>query len=140
MREFWAKNKKGIFIGMIILFTVVILVLVLGDDDPPDVKAVEGGGIIPEGWTPISEAKELFEVMDGILDTGWAKSAAYGRFNALNDNQIIAVYNYWNKKYSKKRSWIGMKFGTLTEAMTDEYTDVPEYFKALARLQALRLP
>jgi len=140
MREFWEDNRREILILVIVLALIFFIYLANQGDKPPQYKIIDAGGPIPEGWHPGLMTNELYEVLSGV-DTIESKTAAYARFNALNDNQIIAVYNQWTKDYYDKRTWYGTRYGTLTDMWDSEVLEFgPEYTKGLMRLQRLGLP
>lgn len=75
---------------------------------------------IPQGWNPESLAREL---QDDILGVSWgvanrANADVYRRVAALNDDQLVAIYNYW-RSHS-----FGEKDESLTKAMAGEFYGV----------------
>lgn len=139
----WAEKNKRMIITVVVIIAVLLFVqfVVLdGGDQATDAKQLspQDGGIVPSDWSPDYLAAELFDAIDGA-DSESKKASAYARFNGLNANQKIEVYNFWNDKYFDKRSW-GQKHGSLTTAIRSEYFKGDEGIMALGALNNLRLP
>lgn len=106
-------------------------------------KKKKGGGEIPKGWEPDGIASGLFDAIDGVWDSSSSINSAFRKFNALNDNQMIAVYNYWQKHYANRESgsiFSSERHGTLTHSLADESFKTDEQKKALSKLRSLGLP
>lgn len=118
------KAQKIIKIVLIIVLSILILVVAFkayrAFKKPVNAKYVAGGGTLPSGWTPTAITDNLYNVIAGIFTFTGAKDDAYKAFNSLNDNQMIAVYNDWLKRYSDKKSYLFFPMGTLTQALKDE--------------------
>lgn len=59
-------------------------------------------GNIPNGWTPKQLALRLYEELSGIFTDEKAVENLCTEANALNDDQIRSLHNYWNKNIYKK--------------------------------------
>lgn len=79
------------------------------------------GAPVPIGWDPTSLTKELFDVIDGTLVSSARLSSAFSKFNELNDNQMIDVYNKWlEEKYDQEKKYFMFPYGSLTNAVKDK--------------------
>lgn len=139
-------SKFKIIAGIVIFLMIFILVWKIYQKlrKPANAKYIEGGGAIPQGWSPDNIAKQIYDATAGITQSTDTKDEAYKRFNELNDNQMIAVYNYWNDKYSTKSSYF-TKMGTLTNTVSGELGYVAilgtnQQDVILANLKRLNLP
>ncbi len=137
------KNRNVlIFIVVIVIGFIVIRWLMV---DPSRIKDKKLGspseyGKIPKGWYPDAITKEMYDAISGA-DSQMKREVAFAHFNMLNKNQKILVYNDWNEKYFDERVlWIFEKYGTLTQALKDEYLLGAEGIRALAALEELNLP
>jgi len=90
------ETKRAIVVAVIILFTAGLMwfLLTMGKDKPPPRRGYAGGGEIPENWEPDYTTTELYWVIDGITDTASEISAAFAKFNVLNDNQKKVLRPY----------------------------------------------
>jgi len=137
----WAKDNQTAIIIFVVIVITVIIIFVLGKKPKGRKKGLlpgEIGGEIPTGWYPDDISLELFDIIDG-WDSWIKKDTVATKVNALNDNQIILVYNHWLDNYSQKTTW-GKEFGTLTQAVRDEIQTGPEWNKLEGRLGTLKLP
>lgn len=141
------EAKKWLKIILVIIVAILLVVLAFkiyrALKKPVNAKYIKGGGSLPSGWTPNVITDTLFKAIEGIATWTSTKDDAYKKFNALNDNQMIAVYNDWNDRYADKKSWF-VKFGTLTEALKDEtdyqvFGDVNQMDIMIANLDRLKL-
>lgn len=138
-RKWFQKNGVWIaIIVMIIIFAVAIQVNVV-DKDKPKIKELgtpTSHGYVPPQWYPDDITVQIYEALEGF-DSQTLKEATWAKFNMLNDNQMIMVYNDFNDKYSDKRSW-GQKFGTMLQALKDEWWNGKEATKAIANMERLK--
>ncbi len=139
--KFYGKTVLAIF--LIILIAVIALKIYHELKRPANANYVPNAPI-PVGWDPTTITDTLFNVIDGAFTLNSTKDDAYAKFNALNDNEMIAVYNDWNKRYSTKTNW-GSMFGSLTQAVKDEtgyaaITGVNNMDVMIANLDRLKLP
>ena len=103
----------------LILGIIIVSKIIRAVKRPPNAKYIPGGGELPAGWDPKEITVELFDVIDGGFTMPVTKEAAFKRFNDLNDNQMIAVYNKWIKDgYDKKGT--GSAHGSLYKAVKNE--------------------
>lgn len=117
---------KNVVIGIIILIVVVLIIYFWGKRNGrlkttgPNVSYPNGGQGIPSGWNPTPLAKELHQVMDGLLTLSGTKENAFKKLLTLpTDDMFTAVYSAFNQLYFSKG------YGTLREWINDEkYTDI----------------
>lgn len=118
------KAKKILSIVLIIIISILVIVVAVkvyrAFKKPVNAKYVQGGGALPQGWTPTVITDNLFKAIQGIFTLTNTKDDAYKAFNALNDNQMISVYNDWQNRYADKKSYWFFPMGSLTEALKDE--------------------
>ena len=122
----WEKIPKPV---RVILIIIIILFLIWFSANiyrilrrPPNAKYVSGGGTVPPDWNPKPITDDLFNVISGVFTLPETKQEAFKKFNALNDNQMIKVYNDWNDRYAQKGIILGMgSYGTLPTAIADEW-------------------
>jgi hypothetical protein len=67
------------------------------------------GSGIPQGWDPNTRAEALYDAMDGILTATATKEGEWQICYQLTEDQLVAVYRTFNKKYCPSPS-----DGTLT--------------------------
>lgn len=140
---FGKKILYGVLILALLIIGIIITVkLVRAFKKAPNANYVTGGGSIPDNWLPGPIAKELFEAIDGVDSTS-TKDTAYSRFNDLNDNQKISVYNEWLKEKYDQKGWPD-KHGTLTNAIKNEtgyisFSGVNQMDVMIANLDRLQL-
>lgn len=137
--------RIAIFIVIAILLTWVVLKFVRLFKAPANASYVPGGGELPSGWDPKPITKDLFDMIDGTLEFSGTMQDTYAKFNRLNDNQMIDVYNTWNKEgYDKEKKYYLFPYGTLTNAIKEKvgYAWPGQNEKTLAEinLDRLRLP
>ena len=144
-KEWWKKNGKIILIVVLAIALLLIIQYTLVDDLKPKKKKLGSAnlyGDIPKGWTPDEMGAKLWDAIDGV-DSVLLKETTYTRFNQLNPNQQIEVYNHWNDVYHDRRAFglpFGAQFGTLRQAISDEWYNGAERAKALGNLETLNLP
>lgn len=109
-----------LFLLILILGIIVTIKVVRALKKAPNAKYVPGGGAIPEGWIAKPVTDSIFNVIDGVFTLTNTKDEAYAKFNDLNDNQMIAVYNDWLAQDYDQKGF--PKHGTLTKALKDENT------------------
>jgi len=105
-----------LILGAIGLYTVNKL---FGEDKPPDeIPLPDNGQGIPEGWSAVPLAAELFKVLDGPTFFTEAKQKRDGvimQFTGLASNDMfVAVYNQFNLSYGggkTLRNWIDSEVG-----------------------------
>jgi len=56
-------------------------------------------------------ADELYDVMDGIFTGGATKERVFKKVNELNDQDLIKVYNTFNRKYENTKGLLDDIFG-----------------------------
>lgn len=126
-----------------ILLTWVILKIVRAFKKPVNATYVPGGGTLPQGWDPKIITKKLFDAIDGTMNALDLRDALHD-FNTLNDNQIIDVYNTWNKEgYADEKKYYMFSYGSFSNALKDKVNlftvAIPEKDVALANLERLHL-
>lgn len=101
-------------------------------------------GNIPNGWTPNQLALRLYEELSGWTTDEKAVEQLAAEANALNDDQVKALHNYWNKNiYKKYKSWFSSNGTVLYDALN--FTDLsifsgtPERDALRDRLESLEL-
>lgn len=123
----WKKIPRFIRIIIIILVALLITALILKIvaivKKPPNANYITGGGEVRNNFNPAKYADAMYNVTGGIFTLANTKLEAAATLQDLSDNELIDVYNYWNKEYSTKTSW-GEPFGSLTNTMKKE-TNVP---------------
>ena len=140
-------------VRVIIIIVIILLLLLAGNfvyrqfRKPANAEYISSEEAIPPGWTPNDAADTMYKAIDGLFTLADTKNDAAKNIMDLNDNQVIDVYNYWNKEYSTKSILLGFGMvGSLTKAMSAEW-NVPaigtgtNYWDALTlRLKELKLP
>lgn len=115
-------KKIGIFL---ILTVAIILVIkkVVQSIKPPNANYIPGGGAVANNFNASNYADIMYDVISGIGTLAGTKNQAAQKLVGLTDNELVAVYNYWNTKYATEKSVpvFGSPFGTLPNAMKDEY-------------------
>lgn len=138
------QNYKVILWIVIAIVVVLIIYYVYRQFQAPANAAYVPGAPVPIGWSPTAVTDELANAVIGIAFSA-TKEQAYKDFNALNDNQMIDVYNDWNTRYAKTTSYF-QTVGTLTNAVKGEWSDCIVSVGAcqqdiiLANLNRLMLP
>ena len=151
MKEFSSLPQPvrlAIFFVIAVILLLIIAYVYNKFKAPANAAYVAGGGQIPSGWTPTSITDGLYNVIDGIFTTDNTKENEYALFNQLNDNQMIAVYNDWQNRYSTQKSYYLFTLGSLTQALAAETYPctlnigggVCNYDIMTANLQRLKLP
>lgn len=140
------RYKAGIRIVLIlivaIILTLIILKIVRAFKKPANATYVPGGGSIPSGWDPTAITDDLFNMIDGTLEFAGTMQDIYKKFNDLNDNQMIEVYNKWlDKGYDKEKKYYVFPYGTLTKAIKEKvgYAWPGQNEKTLAEINLDRL-
>ncbi len=139
------KLKIAFIIVLALLAALLVYKIIKALQKPANAKYIPGGGSLRDDWDPRLITEELYKVIEGISDLGITRNAAYAKFNALNDNERIDVYNYWLDKFADEKSYYLFPMGSLTVAMKDEYDRTPasarnEYDIMIANLDRLKLP
>lgn len=108
----FAKNKTLLFI--IIIALIIIGIFIAGKKAgkrkipketklPTDGQGIPIQGYDPKGnpvpWSPGALADEAFEVLDGIWDSPEDKEALFNKLMAITDDQLVAVFNEFNRKH-----------------------------------------
>ena len=123
----WKKVPRFLRIIIIIIVALLITFLILKviaiAKRPPNANYITGGGEVKSNFDAAKYADLMYSVTGGIFTLANTKDEAAKELTNLTDNELVAVYNYWNKEYSTKTSW-GSAFGTLTNTMKAE-TNVP---------------
>lgn len=125
-----------------ILLIMLILKIVRLAKKPANATYVTGGGEIPSGWDPTAMTDELFNMIDGTLEFAGTMQEIYKKFNQLNDNQKVAVYNKWlDKDYDQVKKYFMFPLGTLTQAIKEKvgYAWPGQNEKTLAEINLDRL-
>lgn len=135
----------------ILIFVIALLLITLAWKlykalkKPANAKYIQGGGALPAGWDPAPLVEELRDNMEG-LSTANQNDRVFAKFNALNDNQMISVYNKWNDDvFGVPITWgLYGSWGTLTQSVNEEssYVElgVNNRDVMLANLNRLKLP
>lgn len=122
--EITDKAKKILSIVLIIIICALIIVVSVkvyrAFKKPVNAKYIQGGGALPQGWTPTAITDNLYNAIQGVFTLTGTKDDAYKAFNSLNDNQMISVYNDWQNRYADKKSYLFFPMGSLTQALKDE--------------------
>lgn len=111
--------KIAIAIILVIALLIVTGKIIRELKKPANANYVEGGGPVATNFNAAKYAKSMFDVIDGLFTSANSKNKAAEELMRLTDNELIAVYNYWNDEYSTKTSY-GEKFGTLPNSMSKE--------------------
>lgn len=113
------------YIRIVLLLIVVILVAVIVfkivrlAKRPSNAKYVEGAPV-PIGWSPGPLTKDIFDVIDGVFVSSNKIADTYSKFNELNNNQMIDVYNEWlDRKYDQEKKYYLFPYGSLTNAVKE---------------------
>lgn len=117
--DFYKRNVRIIvIIALLILLTIVAVKVVRALKRPPNANYISGGGQLPDNWDPTPLTDDIFGVIDGTFVGSDHIDGVYARFNELNDNQMIAVYNKWlDKKYDQEKKYYIWPYGKLTTAV-----------------------
>jgi len=139
----WIKIVLILILAMILTF--IVIKIIRGLKRPANATYVEGGGPIPVGWDAGPMTDNLFKIIDGTFVLTDTMQDAFGKFNELNDNQVIAVYNDWlDKKYDQAKKYFLFPYGTLTNAIKNKIGYIAfgtnEKQKAEDTLDRLHLP
>ena len=101
-------------------------------------------GNIPDGWTPNQLALRLYEELSGWFTDEQAVEQLAAQANALNDDQLRALHNYWNRNiYKKYKSFFSSNGTVLYDALN--FTDLsilsgtPQRDALRDRLESLEL-
>ncbi len=113
------RNRS--FQYLVILLIVIVLIIAIyrqgrkaGETELPTIPA----GGIPSGWgelEAVSLAREFYEATS-LFELGSRKEAIYKQLLQLFPNQLIYVYNVYQKKYAKTTGFLG---GEKVESMLD---------------------
>ncbi len=113
------RNRS--FQYLVILLIVIVLIIAIyrqgrkaGETELPTIPA----GGIPSGWgeqEALSLAREFYEATS-LFELGSRKEAIYKQLLQLFPNQLIYVYNVYQKKYAKTTGFFG---GEKIESMLD---------------------
>ena len=113
------RNRS--FQYLVILLIVIVLIIAIyrqgrkaGETELPTIPA----GGIPSGWgelEAVSLAREFYEATS-LFELGSRKEAIYKQLLQLFPNQLIYVYNVYQKKYAKTTGLFG---GEKVESMLD---------------------
>lgn len=123
------------------LIAVAVLALVywygksaITDTMKYDTPLPNSGSGIPQGWDPNVQADALFDVLDGLFTTSTDKEFEIVKCKQLTNDQLVAVYRTFNRKYCPQKS-----DGTMTQWLKDErYLAIPSVRSGLvARLISL---
>ncbi len=125
IQDLTGRYRTGIRIVLLLAIALIITLVVLkirkALRKPANATYVPGGGPIPVGWDPTALTDELFKTIDGTLVLTGTMQDVFEKFNALNDNQMIQVYNKWlDKNYDKEKKYYMFPYGTLTNAIIDK--------------------
>ena len=129
-KVFWAA-----FIVLAILAFVYFTGISVGRGKVPKHKKLPTGRSgISLGFDPAVYGAELFNVMDGFWQSAYDKEVVFGRSKGLSDDELVAVYNWFNTEYASKNS------GTLTAWIRSEIMVMaPERDDLLDRMARLKL-
>lgn len=145
MIDFYKRNVRVLLLIMaILLLGFAVFKIVRAVKRPANAKYLPGGGPIPEGWDPSQITDDIFGVIDGTFVSSNTIDQVYRRFNELNDNQIVDVFNRWlDKKYDQEKKYYVWPYGPLGKAIEDGpgYLTTGDNQKviALANLKRLKL-
>ena len=142
------KSTPYIFGGAILLIVLIAVYFSgkkAGKGNRPKSKPLPTGGegipIVgrdsdgnPISWDPEPLAKELYSVMEGILDTEAEQEGTFGKALALTDDQLTALYNRFNALYYDEDE------ATLTEWIDAEWWKGPKGTALLEKLRHKNLP
>lgn len=139
-----AKIAIYIVVGVVVLY---IIYRIYKNFQAPVNAAYVPGAPVPIGWTPTTITDNLYDVIQGVFTLTSTKDDQFNIFNALNDNQMIAVYNDWQNRYANTKSYLFFTMGSLTQAVSGEQTCYVEFGSnacpkdvLLANLHRLQLP
>lgn len=121
--KFLKDNKKAIMIiiGLIVVAFVIKYVLKkIKDSKKGDAPYITGGGTIPENWSPEGLSGRFESAFIGISDDVDEKNVILKEIYELNDNQLVALSNHWNKNYSSKTNWF-VEYGGLYDVVNGEW-------------------
>lgn len=113
------KDLKKWIIPAILVGVIVYIIYKKGKTAGADASLIQlkypnGGATIRKSFDANGLAIQLFDVMDGVFTWANTKESVFIVLNACTNEEIIAVYNAFNKKYGAKGS------GTLTKWIKDE--------------------
>jgi len=92
------------------------------------------GGEVPKNWSPQNITNELQAVIYAYFATSMEREDAARRFNSVNDNQRIEIYNDWAARYYPEDN------ETLTQAVKAEIIKGQNWAIMEANLDRLNLP
>lgn len=107
-----------------IALVVVAVVFLVGKsvgkkkEEKKQVKLPNNGQGIPANWDPKPLANEFYRLFNGVFTWASQKEVVMGKLFALTDDQLVAVYNAFNKHYHSGE-------GTLTKWLEDEFNVAP---------------
>jgi hypothetical protein len=102
-----------------IILVVVAVVFLVGKsvgkkkEEKKQVKLPNNGKGIPEKWDPKPLANEVYRNFKGVFTWAAQKEVTMGKLFSLTDDQLVAVYNAFNKHYGGGK--------TLTYWLEDEF-------------------
>jgi|SRR5690554_212845 len=141
MKE-WFEKLNPTTQTIVVVTMVIILVLVYRElkavvqrprfnQNNIPVTGIGGGGQIVQ-WDPDPLAREIFENLEGWNFNVYPETAKQ-IVDLQTDDQVIMLYNHYNKNYAKDQP-------TLTKLIDKEWPDMGGYYKkAVARLRGLGL-
>jgi hypothetical protein len=116
------------FFLLIILASVYFIGKSAGKIGTPKHKKLPNGGSgISNGFDPAVQGKELYSVMKGVFTFGSTKDIAFAKLLSLSDDELTAVYNWFNTEYASEDQ------GTMYEWISNE-----EMFKSGVHLEILQ--
>lgn len=115
LTQLWAnKYFRYGSIGIVVLAIVYLVGKSAGKKKNSLVKLPNNGSQIPAGWSPANLANELYSKLSGVFTWAADKEVTLGKAFDLTDDQLVAVYNYFNQNFSGSN-------GTLTKWLRDEF-------------------
>lgn len=121
MNEWWNKNK-GIVITIFVILVIIGVIYYIGKgagrkyvpDDIVIPTDTQSPGT-PSNWNPGPYTDAIFQDLDEVFGVHEAKP--YHAANQLSNSQLAAVYNDFNKRYSKD-----FDSKTIIQAIESEFT------------------
>jgi hypothetical protein len=111
-----SKTFRWIAIALVILAVVYLIGRAAGKKKEAEkvVKLPNGGSQIPVGWDPKVLANEVYRNFKGIFTWASNKEVTMGKLMSLMDDQLVAVYNTFNRLFSDDGK-------SLTKWLSDEF-------------------
>ena len=82
-------------------------------------KLPNNGSGIPQGWLPDALADEGYDVLKGANPVTFWKDIWAEKLTTLSNDQLVAVYNEFNRKY-KSKGGLFSDGGTMTKWIEDD--------------------